>query len=386
MEKPFYYHWEAVMSKFKLTVLSPVHIGDNENKNLNSLSDFVVEKNEVKIIDKNKLEQLFFENQEIMEDYIKEVSYNSGRNYNLNIFLKKYNINSSEILSEKKIPLIGHFTGKEIHSFISENGNNYLPGSSIKGVIRNALAYEFMKKTPELISAIEHKSFNSKPNFSYEEKQIFGRNPFNDILKYLQISDSMPFPNATAIYTTYNYHLKNHNKTVPINNECLKPNAVSEFRINIKKPNPKILDNLNYDFWNEYLSYKGICKSLNNFSLRFINNELSAIKEINDLNQTISFYNNLIEQIANAKENEAFFCIGKGTTIMGKTILLALEDETLSKLREKMKNTRVNRNFGWKLVDRRELKKSDKLPIIRLVYQNLNQLQAGMGWIKMEEI
>ncbi|HHE38744.1 MAG TPA: type III-A CRISPR-associated RAMP protein Csm5, partial [Candidatus Cloacimonetes bacterium] len=134
------------MNNIKIEVLSPLHIGDNENKNLSSLSDFIVDGDKIKLIDHQKLESIFSENPHIMEDYIKEIKTHSQQKFSLKSFLQKYKISIEEITESESIPFIGQFNGKEIHPFISENGKKYLPGSSVKGAIRNALAFVYLKE------------------------------------------------------------------------------------------------------------------------------------------------------------------------------------------------------------------------------------------------
>nr|MBC8489715.1 type III-A CRISPR-associated RAMP protein Csm5 [Bacteroidota bacterium] len=123
------------MNNLKIKVLSPLHIGDNENKKLSSLGDFIIENNYIRMINKKKLEQLFSIDEKIMEDYINQINFHSGKTYSLKPFLKDYEISIDEICSNEKIPIIGEFSGKEIHPFISENGKRYIPGSSVKGAI-----------------------------------------------------------------------------------------------------------------------------------------------------------------------------------------------------------------------------------------------------------
>lgn len=377
------------MNNIKIEVISPIHIGDNENKNMTSLVDFIIEKDHLKLIDHKKLENIFTDNPHIMEDYIKEVKAHSGKEYSLKPFLHNYKISIEEVTSEENIPVYGDFEAKEIHPFISENGKKYLPGSSLKGAIRNALAYVYLIKHQELVKSLENKNFKpkSKPDFSYEDKQIFGNNPFNDILKFLQVSDSASFSkNSNAVYACNNYHLKKEQILNPIIYECILPHSKTELRIKIKENIPgNIMQNLDKKFWNEFLSIPKIFEALNTLSIKFIEKEIAELTGINDMKQTTYFYIELLDKIKNPDNKVAYCCIGKGTTIMEKTILLALPRKELDNLRNKMKDTKAARNFGWKFVAGKGMLPV-KLPVTRLVYKNQNSWQAGCGWLKMEEI
>ena len=75
------------MYDIKLKVLSPIHIGTDDNQTLNSILDYYIENNKLYLIDHKKLEKFFAENPKIMDDYIKEVRNTSHRKINLEIFL-----------------------------------------------------------------------------------------------------------------------------------------------------------------------------------------------------------------------------------------------------------------------------------------------------------
>jgi len=373
----------------KVEILSPLHIGDDDNKTITSLIDFVFDNNDIKLIDHKKLENIFEENPYIMEDFLKEIKAHSGQKFSLKHFLQKYKIAINEVISNESISFIGNFEAKEIHPFISENGNKFLPGSSVKGAIRNALAFIYLKEHPEMIGKIHTLYFKakSKPNFSSFDKAIFGKNPFNDILKFLQVSDSVVFPkNSTAIYGCNTFHLKRQNETVPINYECIKPNSITNLRIKIKDKIP--FDRLQIDdrnFWKNNLTIPKIFNALNFLSQKFIEREIRELSPIKEMQATIDFYQNLSGEIKEANKEAAYFCLGKGTTIMEKTVLLALSDAELRNLRNKMRNTRVDKNFGWKFINN-EKKAADKFPVTRLVYKNRNVRQTGFGWLKITKI
>lgn len=379
------------MNNLKIEVLSPVHIGDSDTKILSSLSDFIKEDDNIKLLDHKKLENIFAENPQFMEDYIKEVKVHSGKSYSLDQFLRKYKIGSEEVTSAEMIPVIGDFNAKEIHPFISSNGKKYIPGSTIKGAIRNSLAYIYLKEHQDMIQKINQRNFEpkSKPNFNFEDKNIFGKDPFNDILKYLQVYDSRPFPeNTYAVYSSRNYHLKKQKieQTIPLNYECILPDSESVINLKIKDNIPldmmKIEDK---NFWKNNLTLDKIFSALNSLSIRFIERERGELSGVKEMQPTIIFYNNLLNSIKNSDNKSAFLCIGKGTTIMEKTILLAFSNKELHSLRNKMKDTKTAQNFGWKFVDGKGML-PPKLPVTRLVYKNQNNWQAGFGWIKMEEI
>ena len=271
---------------------------------------------------------------------------------------------------------------KEIHPFINQYGFSYIPGSSLKGAIRNALAYNFLTENEKIKN--DYKNQIESFRFKEVEKIIFGDNPNNDVLKNLYIGDTKSFEkNSTKIYPTKTYHLQKCEATIPINYECIIPNASTEFKMKIIRPfRGKEIPNLQY--WNNKLTIEEIFKSLNNLSKKFILRELEELPDNDDLRWTKQYYLELLTKIENSQNKNAYFCVGKGTTIMEKTILLVFDEKELKTLREKAKMSRVSRNFGWMKTKDRKFVKSEKFPVTRLVYQESGLLKGGFGWIELE--
>jgi CRISPR-associated protein Csm5 len=75
----------------------------------------------------------------------------------------------------------------------------YIPGSSIKGALRTALAFEgWRKKNIILKEKIDKIPRNSKFPAESLEKEIFGENPNKDLLRSLHVSDFTPAENVNT--------------------------------------------------------------------------------------------------------------------------------------------------------------------------------------------
>ena len=176
----------------------------------------------------------------------------------------------------------------------------------------------------------------------------------------------------------------------PINYEYIKTGSESNFRIKFKQIRQTFFaTNDTFSFWKDRFSYENLFSIINDFSLKFIERELDEFEGILSLKETSLFYQNLQKEIVNSNNKSAFLCLGKGTTLMGKTILLLLSKIELQDLRNKMQYAKAARNFGWIPIyenGQRKIVSSVKLPVTRLVYKKQNNWQAGFGWIKMEEI
>ena len=380
-----------IKANIKLTTLSPIHIGDNDTKKLSSLADFIVENDHISLIDHKKLDKIFEENSAFMEDYIKEIETHSHKPFSLKDFFKRkeYGVNIEEILSDEKIPIIGTFSAKEIQPFISENGKRYIPGSSIKGAIRNAFAYKFLKQNRHLLYNLlgEHKLAKMKKPFSQVEKEIFGRNPNYDLFRFVQITDTKAFQqNSSAVYHLNSYNIKKEIPGSPINCESIMEKMETDFRFSLLNIGNSFISNFN-SFWKNWnnLTLKDIFIMINDFSLKLIDRELNEFKNKNTVSKTVEFYNELKKQIETSNNESAFICLGRGTTIFDKTILLLLNEKEIESLREKMKTSKFSRNFGWKKVHGKGVQKSDIFPVTRLMYKENNQFIGGFGWIRLEE-
>ena len=380
-----------IKANIKLTTLSPIHIGDNDTKKLSSLADFIVENDHIRLIDHKKLDKIFEENEAFMEDYIKEIRLHKGKTFSLKDFFKRkeYGVDIEEILSDEKIPIIGTFTAKEIQPFISENGKRYIPGSSIKGAVRNAFAYKFLKQNRYLVdNLLNNKNLarDKKPFFNVE-KTIFGRNPNYNLFRFVHITDTKPFQKgSSAVYHLNSYNIKKETPGSPINFENIREKVETDFRFSLLNIGNSFISNFS-PFWKNWndLTLKNIFAMINDLSLNLINRELNEFRNKKTISKTVEFYNGLKKQIENSNNESAFLCLGRGTTTFGKTILLLLNENELEDLRNKMKKSKFSKHFGWKYVPGKGLQKSDIFPVTRLMYKEDNQFIGGFGWIKLEE-
>jgi CRISPR-associated protein Csm5 len=170
---------------------------DELNKIINLIKETLVDANNFnkRGTYTKKFEQL----QQLQKEYEKIAS---KRNifYNNVIFNR---INNSNLMNEIKLP---------IHSKIYDNGMKmipYIPGSSLKGAIRNAVLKSYVKKIqkfPDYVnmcinSQDKKKDYGRCLNilFDYREEEIKKDNKYNydplyDIFSFLEVSDFNPKP------------------------------------------------------------------------------------------------------------------------------------------------------------------------------------------------
>jgi len=135
-----------VNEKFKIQTITPVFIGNDQGSELSPITDYVVKRDKLLLIDQNKFENLLNENLEILDEFVFEVK-NNTKNFDLEFFIeKKLNI-AAESLSREIFEVVGYLGKNSIKTFINSAGRPYIPGSTIKGAIRTAIIYNWLQKT-----------------------------------------------------------------------------------------------------------------------------------------------------------------------------------------------------------------------------------------------
>ena len=181
----------------------------------------------------------------------------------LHIWMKENKINEKDYAS---------FTRNTLDSSGVENMNNahdialfikdaygqpYVPGSSLKGALRNCILANELRNNPvnarEIANQIHNKDVivkKSQKNFlSKESKNIsmscfntcdFDKekkeNMVNDIMKGLRVSDSKPLPcSCLTICQKIDYSVSDKENSLPILRECIKPGTKIEFELVLDK-------------------------------------------------------------------------------------------------------------------------------------------------------
>ncbi len=288
------------MAKYKITTLSPLHIGSGEEYELNF--NLLYKDGFIYIYDEFKLVEFFIlKNIEIPTkiEALKE-----------NILRFKDEIIASNLHKRK---IFSSFTqiSKPVLEQVSTQNNPIITGSSIKGAIKTAYIYrmvqndEFKKEQDDF--KIKNKLINEKKDLI---KRIDGKitNITKTIFRNLKISDSFT-PLSTQIFKSINikkeksHQSKRGEKVNQIANftESIKVGESTEITINISD---KYFDDLktvcneyyqlafNKEFDNYFLNklkFPKINLKPNQFLLnigRFSGAELKSIEEIRSLSRT----------------------------------------------------------------------------------------------------
>jgi CRISPR-associated protein Csm5 len=410
--------------KIELYTITPIFIGDEEGSDLSPITDFVVERDKILIIDQKKFENHLSKDNTLIDEFVEELKNNS-RNFNLRSFIEnKLNADLNQI-TKCKIDLEGYLGQSNIKKFISTLGKPFIPGSTVKGAIRTAVIYNYFinsEKGKNIVDGIlkdtllkfqnfeklekikKERKLNKSEFEEYKSIQNFKKH-FNELylfnitevkyennnrkeikyghdFRHLKFSDSNLLNHGvTKISELRVEYLNKKESKTSAWKQILIENTAAEFNLNIEKNfKDKFLQPLNNS------TYFGIFKLLNRFSKDFIEFELAIYNDFiknskeknaieNKLKDITNFYNDLIKKIEFSKDNFAIIRIGGGKTYFDNSIGLALYKAD----KEVFKKFRKILGF-WKHSDNSIV--NEDSPITRTFYHDKNtDRKLPIGWI-----
>lgn len=238
--------------EFTLTVKGPVHIGDG--KTLTKVDYFFYK------------DRIYFPNLHKMFSYIKQMhlindyeSFMYSANNNLTYWLNDKRIISAvaEKCTDYSISLVGSSASKprNLSTFVKDPyGNPYIPGSSLKGLIRTLLLAKEIVDNPDNYAEIERDIRRGIRNPRANRNNMLNResstleeiafhklncsdkrkNAVNDVFKGLIVSDSQPLSTNDLIVTEkIDYNVVGNEKPLPLYRESLVPNTQVKFNVTI---------------------------------------------------------------------------------------------------------------------------------------------------------
>lgn len=238
--------------EFTLTVKGPVHIGDG--KTLTKV-DYFFYKDRIYFPNLHKM-FLYIKQMHLTSDY--ESFMYSARN-DLTYWLNDKRIISAvaEKCTDYSISLVGSSASKprNLSTFVKDPyGNPYIPGSSLKGLIRTLLLAKEIVDNPDDYTEIERDIRRGIRNPRANKNNMLNResstleeiafhklncsdkrkNAVNDVFKGLIVSDSQPLSTNDLIVTEkIDYNVVGNEKPLPLYRESLVPNTQVKFNIAI---------------------------------------------------------------------------------------------------------------------------------------------------------
>ncbi len=242
--------------RFRLTVLSPLHIGCGT---VYTRMDFAHLGRTLFVIHEQKLARALAR-QNLLAPFLEQMEQ-QGRDFTLAAFLQRHRLHHEQFYRQVAAYTLPADTfPPELHAFIkTPEGNPYLPGSSLKGAFRTAVLYGLLKRLPEaererlLIRPLRQKldGIRSEPNprrarqhlrrnlgkvlgmdrHLLQDFQLAGfqrKGPNTDLMRIWEIQDSPPLaPEDLRVYAVNLAKLRHardsRTSRRPLAVEALKP-------------------------------------------------------------------------------------------------------------------------------------------------------------------
>ena len=256
----------------------------------------------------------------------------------------------------------------------------YLPGSSFKGALRTALAWNMWRQKgmrPDI------SKIGRNPRWAAQqlERELFGRDPNHDLLRALHVSDSAPANTDRLLILNASVISSQGKPGAPIEMEAIAPDT--QFRLTLK------VDDALFSDWatHKRLPLEGkdlltdLPRAVQDHSLALAHSELTWFKEISPARQVAAFYQQVVDSRLGARR--FLLSLGWGTGWTSKTFgpLLQEHPDLMERLLRDFRLARGKRRTG------------DPFPKSRRVVVQTNRDRQGrpgtnpvtpLGWCLVE--
>lgn len=180
-------------------------------------------------------------------------------------------------------------------------GLPYIPGSSIKGAIRTAV---LAMLAPNVIDAEERiKTKSNKVNANGMETALFGKNPNEDIFRFLQVGDAYFGNNYEWAIRMVNINERERNSFWDTSKsqviETIGPEDESTFQLSIKQRNYQLSRNQVARMPECMQSIPNLFETINRHTIQLLETEISYWEERKDMDDSdkVMLYINKVNQI-----------------------------------------------------------------------------------------
>lgn len=333
----------------RLKVISPIHIGSVEQRI--TPFEYIQQGQDVYQISGERLSQ-FLHEKRLLDSFVSSVDRDGHRFRLLDYFRNKgVRLTESDLVNisgGRKTRLIGSGL-QDYRPFIRDGYSNvYIPGTSIKGVLRTAVLYNilldyknnfldgFQKKIVEPIEKTEPFKFKKRSPFQRIQDEWLenfrlvskSRSPHTDWLRMLHISDAYPPVSVQTSLIPVNilkketsgwkYKTEYSNQKTTIWVECIPVNTCMEFEIGWDKD---LLRNLEAEN-NTGIMPKSIGEILSH-TRRWTSDIIDFEKRFARGHDLESWYESISGNIR----------IGFGSGMISTTMAMLLPDNTIKKIR-----------------------------------------------------
>jgi len=371
------------MMKLSLSVVTPICVRSGENAS--AVADYIYDpqKRAIHLIDQVKFNRWLMGQGKNARFLIKDITaLVSSRQGTLVHFFNEHGLSPRDF-SRATIPVSFPnsitFGNRNLFLPTLTGGKPYIPGSSIKGAIRTALMFDYIKNEDN--GELGH---GATPHLQDSRQVYTGSDIFclpdnkshypseNDALRFLQVTDTTPSP----LESLRVYALERKGGTasaIPALLLGFHPGTEMTFEVNILPGFEKA--NIP-DYWKKFFNRGevAILRAISNYSLALLKDETDRLKKRSDKppeNQLL--YNSYGRILSNTKNNikqgGALLRIGFGKTYYFNSIGYFLSDE---------EKERYKRN--WKRV-----KSVSEFPITRWMIRTPDNQCLPAGWSLIQE-
>jgi len=310
-----------------MTLLSPLHIG---NGNELKMVDFYFDEDQklIRLIDFEKFIDDCLKKGIDLSKEMHDRQYYRGKDFSITMFMDNKSIDPEEFTSytvDAKISKKERETEFAVKEFIKSNGP-YLPGSSIKGAIKTAMMWKYLKDIPEGKTIVSEKLKSRSKKIGDEiSKAVFGRDSLSDIFRALKITDTDR--EDTNKLEISEIKIVGNSEDIPVYVENLKTGTKLNFEASFDSyvlESNEINGFKNHHLY-KYMNIKEICKACNEFSDAIIEKHRQYLWNKYGCEGTAHVFDQLHENVLKCGENEAILHIGWGGGWYSTTIGLILE-------------------------------------------------------------
>lgn len=308
----------------KIETLTSVHIGSGEVLQLGSDivkgrmdNDYVLA-----VVSPEKVLSLIGE--EHLQDWVvaierKESTGNVVKRFAPNAKVEDY---AKRIVCEWSVAQERDTLKEHIHN---GQGKPYIPGSSIKGAIRTAILASFAENVNDAETKIDDSIKDKltgelkkkKANANEVEKELFGRDPNNDVFRFLQVGDAYFGDSYTVALRMVNINERTSrgfwdvSKSQLIEALCPKDETEFEMKLNIEGYNKsKERCSTIGDLPMIMSSYENLFETINEHTISLLDFEIDYWRERSDMDDSDKVESYLVK-IESIKKKVLKCCRGK---------------------------------------------------------------------------
>ncbi len=221
----------------------------------------------------------------------------------------------------------------------------YLPGSSLKGALRTALAAGLWKRHG---LRLEVNRLGRSPKFAAQEleRSLLGKNPNHDLLRALQVSDSQPLGAESLMVVNARVINRGGALGSPIEMEAIRPDVTFDLTIKV--------DTALFSGWAKAKglnftaedALRSLPQMVNQRALEQVRREQAWFGRIPNAGRVTSFYESLLK--SQLQPNQMLLCLGWGTGWESKTFGAQMfgDPNTREALLRQFRMARGKRNNG----------------------------------------